>query len=72
MRKNVKGGTLWGFLNIDSDAEYQKIEGAPFGDMEKICKKVSQSRNDISNKKFWSRARLEPTTSASQTSKNPD
>ena len=25
--KNVKGGTLWDFLNIHSVAKYQKIDG---------------------------------------------
>ena len=25
--KNVKGGTLWGFLNIHSVAKYQKLMG---------------------------------------------
>ena len=39
-----------------------KNERGHFGDIERICeKKVSQSRNDI-HKKFWSRARLEPTS----------
>ena len=40
--KNVKGGTLWDFLNIHSVAKYQKLMG---GTIKKIRKKsVSQCR----------------------------
>ena len=31
MPKNVKGGTLWDFVNIHSVAKSQKIDGGPFG-----------------------------------------
>ena len=42
MPKNVKGGTLWDFLNIHSVAKYQKLMG---GTIKKIGKKsVSQCR----------------------------
>ena len=36
--KNVKGGTLWDFLNIHSVAKYQKLMG---GTIKKIRKKIS-------------------------------
>ena len=36
MPKNVKGGTLWDFLNIHSVAKYQKLMG---GTIKKIRKK---------------------------------
>ena len=38
MPKNVKGGTLWDFLNIHSVAKYQKLIG---GTIKKIRKKIS-------------------------------
>ena len=38
MPKNVKGGTLWDFLNIHSVAKYQKLMG---GTIKKIRKKIS-------------------------------
>ena len=38
--KNVKGGTLWDFLNIHSVAKYQKLMG---GTIKKFRKEVSQS-----------------------------
>ena len=38
--KNVKGGTLWDFLNIHSVAKYQKIDGGPFGAIKKISEKM--------------------------------
>ena len=36
--KNVKGGTLWDFLNIHSVAKYQKLMG---GTIKKNRKKIS-------------------------------
>ena len=50
-----------GFFNIRSVAKYQKRKGGIFGDMKKIAKKKSHSRNNM-HKKFWSKARLEPTS----------
>ena len=38
MPKNVKGGTLWDFLNIHSVAKYQKLMG---GTIKKFRKKIS-------------------------------
>ena len=38
--KNVKGGTLWDFLNIHSVAKYQKLMG---GTIKKFRKKISHS-----------------------------
>ena len=49
------------FFSIRSVAKYQKMKGGIFGDMKKNCEKKSQSRNNM-HKKFWSRARLEPTS----------
>ena len=48
MPKNVKGGTLWDFLNIHSVAKYQKIDGGPFGAIKKFRKKekFEQSHSD--------------------------
>ena len=37
------------------------MKGEIFGDMKKNCEKKSQSRKNM-HKKFWSRARLEPTS----------
>ena len=36
------------------------MKGGPFGDIEKIAKKVSQSRKKIYTKKNWPRVGLEP------------
>ena len=47
--KNVKGGTLWDFLNIHSVAKYQKVMG---GTIKKFGKKsVSQCRKKESAQK---------------------
>ena len=47
MPKNVKGGTLWDFLNIRSVANYQKNDGGLFGAIEKIreSEKFEQSHS---------------------------
>ena len=42
-KKIEKSGPLE-FFNICSVAKYRKIEGGPFGDINKFSKKVSQSR----------------------------
>ena len=55
----IRPENLWDFLNIHCVAKYQKIGGGPFGDIEKIAKKASQSRKNIAQK-FWSRAKLGP------------
>ena len=49
-----------GFFNILLQ-NTKKMKGGIFGDMKKNCEKKSQSRNNM-HKKFWSRARLEPTS----------
>ena len=41
MPKNVKGGTLWNFLNVHSDAKYQKLEGRTLWRHKKILRKKS-------------------------------
>ena len=40
MPENVKGGTLWDFLNIHSVAKYQKNDGGPFGAIKKFRGKI--------------------------------
>ena len=66
--KNVKGGTLWDFLNIHSVV---KLKREPLKTFEKFAKKVSQSRNTM-HKKFSSRARLEPMSCCVADLKNPN
>ena len=57
--KNLKEGTVWDFLTFVLLQNTKKMKGGIFGDMKKKLRKKSQSRN---NKKFWSRARLKPTS----------
>ena len=59
--KNVKGG-LWEFLNIRSFAKKKIFEGGPVGDIKKNCEKKFHKTEITCTKKFWSRARLEPTS----------
>ena len=46
--KNVKGGTLWNFLNIHSVAKYQKTDG---GSNKKISEKNEKFRKKMRNLK---------------------
>ena len=48
--KNVKGGTLWDFLNVQSVAKYQKTEGMTLCRHLKKLRKKSQSRNYMHEK----------------------
>ena len=50
MPKNIKGWTLWDFLNIHSVGKYQKIEGRPFGFFEK---KVSEPKKILYGSTRW-------------------
>ena len=51
MPKNVKGGTLWDFLNIHSVAKYQKLMG---GTIKKISLTVpKKGRKSHSIEKKW-------------------
>ena len=59
--KNLKEVTLWDFLTFVMLQNTKKMKGGISGDMKKNCEKKSQSRNTM-HKKFWSRARLEPTS----------
>ena len=54
-------GTFWDFLTFVLLQNIEKMKGGIFGDMKKNCEKKSQSRNNM-HKKFWSKARLEPTS----------
>ena len=47
--KNVKEGPL-GVFEHPFFCKIEKIEGGPFGDIEKICEKVSKSRNNLHKK----------------------
>ena len=47
--KNVKGGTLWDFLNIDSVAKYQKLMGG--GTIKKISEKNEKCEQSHSAEK---------------------
>ena len=57
----LKERTLRDFLTFVLLQNTKKMKGGIFGDMKKNCEKKSQSRNNM-HKKFWSRARLEPTS----------
>ena len=68
---NVKGG-IWEFLNIHSLEKWEKNEGGPSGDIEKICEKKShKAENKPAQKKFWSWRDSNPCHFACQTSKKP-
>ena len=49
--KNAKGGSL-GVFEHPFFCKIEKNEGGPFGDIKKIAKKVSQSRNNQHKKIF--------------------
>ena len=69
MPKNVKGGTLWDFLNVHSVAKYQKkLKGGPFEDIKKIAKK-SLKAEITCTKKFGQGGDANLRPSAWQTSK---
>ena len=41
VKKKLNGGLTFGFFNIHSVTKYQKIEGGPFADINKISEKKS-------------------------------
>ena len=69
--KNVKGETLWDFLNIHSIQNRKKLRG-PFGDIKKICEKKSHKAEITCTKNFGQGRDSNPRPSAWQTSKNPN
>ena len=66
--KNVKGGTLWDFLNIHSVENIKKIEGGHL----KKCEKMSYKVEITCTKNFGQGRDSNPRPSAWQTSKNPN
>ena len=69
--KNLKEGTLSGFLNIRSVAKYQKMKGGIFGDMKKKCEKSHKA--EIPCTKIFGQGRdSNRRPSTWQTSKNPN
>ena len=71
--KNEKGGPLRVFeLPFFCKTENRKkLKGGPFGDIKKIAKKVSQSRNKL-QKNFGQGRDSNPRPSVWQTSKKPN
>ena len=68
--KSVKKWAL-GSLKFQFDEKYQKNEEGPLETMKKIAKK-SHKAEITCTKKFWSNARLEPTSFCFAGLKNPD
>ena len=68
MPKHVKEGPLGNFEH-PFFCKIEKNEGGPFGDIKKICEKVSQSRKKPAHKNFGQGRDSNPRSSAWQTSK---
>ena len=66
--KKCKRG-LWEFLNIHSFAKKEKIEGGPFGDIEKVCEKSLTKLKYPAQKIFGQGRDSNPRPSAWQASK---